>query len=29
MMITPNVKLSRKDRTKYLFLGFALGGLTT
>lgn len=29
LMITPNVKLSRKDRTKYLFLGFALGGLTT
>ena len=29
LMITPNVKLSPGDRTKYLFLGFLLGGLTT
>ena len=28
LMITPNVKLSRRDLTKYLFLGFVLGGLT-
>lgn len=28
LMITPNVKLPRRDRTKYLFWGFALGGLT-
>lgn len=28
LMITPNVKLPRRDVTKGLFLGFALGGLT-
>lgn len=28
LMITPNLKLSRRDTTKYLFWGFALGGIT-
>jgi spore germination protein KB len=27
LMITPNVKLPRRDATKYLFGGFALGGI--
>jgi spore germination protein KB len=28
LMITPNVKLSRRDTTKYLFWGFAMGAIT-
>lgn len=28
LMIHPNVKMTRRETTKYLFLGFAMGGIT-